>query len=414
MIPKPLNEIEWSDIEALRDSGREEDDTIEYKASFSGGSDYLEFNDAKRAKAIEGIAREVVAFLNGRGGDVIIGVREAANDHPKIEEITPIRNIDQTIDRLGQSLAALIEPMQSVLALRAIRHEDGDADGVVVIRCPSSLRAPHRFTQDRQCYIRRGRASVPMPMDEVQDLTIVRTYRRNERLDLLNAKSREIENNRFGTHQLPESRVHFRCVYVPFQSVEMPIDDSILMRFAGSSPTVYCGQHQLTNDVAFQNWSRNWKPTVRGKVAADLTEFSGNTAFIAKDIRQTGVLTTDMADKFVIPNNGTETLGVYYDWVVGFLANSVVSIKNVLESRPQYLGGLVQLSVLITAGQNLIVGRNHWSRAHLFIEGLTVFPYFELSDTAELDAVFQQMQIDVCSLAALDSGPPYSLIQPLP
>ena len=30
MIPKPLNEIEWSDIEALRDSGREEDDTIEF------------------------------------------------------------------------------------------------------------------------------------------------------------------------------------------------------------------------------------------------------------------------------------------------------------------------------------------------------------------------------------------------
>ena len=60
MIPKTLNEIEWADIEALRNSGREEDDTIEYKTSFSGGSDYLAFSDPKRAKAIEGVDRKSV------------------------------------------------------------------------------------------------------------------------------------------------------------------------------------------------------------------------------------------------------------------------------------------------------------------------------------------------------------------
>ena len=37
MIPKPLNEIVWSDIEALRDSGREEDDTMSTRAAFQAG-----------------------------------------------------------------------------------------------------------------------------------------------------------------------------------------------------------------------------------------------------------------------------------------------------------------------------------------------------------------------------------------
>ena len=124
MIPKPLNEITWSDIEALRDSGREEDDMIEYKGSFSGGADFLAFNENQRNKAVDNIAKEAIAFLNGRGGDIIIGAKEAANDHPKIEAITPIANVDATADRLGQALAALIEPTQSVLGVRAVRQSE--------------------------------------------------------------------------------------------------------------------------------------------------------------------------------------------------------------------------------------------------------------------------------------------------
>lgn len=412
MIPKPLNEIEWSDIEALRDSGREEDDTIEYKGSFSGGSDYLEFNDTKRAKAIEGVAREVVAFLNGRGGDVVIGVREAANDHPKIEEITPIQNIDQTVDRLGQSLAALIEPTQSVLSLRAVRETERATNGVIVIRCPSSLRAPHRFMPDRQCYVRRGRASVPMPMDEVQDLTLSRTSRRNERIDLLNAKIKEITEIRIGSVSLPVNRIHVRCIYVPFQIIEIPIDDQLLMQFSGSNPTVYSGNNKFQNDVAFNSWNRNWRPTIRGRIAADLTEYNGNSAYISKDIRQSGVMLTDMADHFVRELGGKDVVGVYYSWIIGFLANSLQSFKNVLEKQPQLMAGAVQLAMYTASEQNLILGQNHWERPHPLPEGLAAFPYFELTDISEIDSIFRQMQIDVCSLAGVGREQPYSFIEP--
>ena len=159
MIPKPLNEIEWSDIEALKDSGREEDDTIEFKGSFKGGSDFLAFNEKQQAEAVDSIAKEVIAFLNGRGGDVIIGASEFKNDHPKIEVLTPLQSVNATADRLAQSLAALIEPAQTVLGVRAIKQSGPDVEGIIVVRAPSSLRAPHRSKRTKNCL--RGAVGSP-------------------------------------------------------------------------------------------------------------------------------------------------------------------------------------------------------------------------------------------------------------
>lgn len=157
MIPKALTEIEWADLEALKESGREESDTIEFKGSFSGGgSDFLALTESQREKAVKGIAREVIAFLNGRGGDIIVGAEEADNAHPSIKEFRLLANVSATADRLAQALSATIEPYQAVLGVRAIRPETGD-NGVILLRAPASLRAPHRYTRDRECYIRRGR-----------------------------------------------------------------------------------------------------------------------------------------------------------------------------------------------------------------------------------------------------------------
>ena len=150
MIPKPLGEITWSDILALQESGREEDDTIEYKESLAGGLDYQALSSGQKDKARDTIAKEVIAFLNGRGGDIVIGVQEGDNDLPKIKAITPLQNVDKTVGSLADSLAAIIEPRQAILAIRAIREHNDDTEGVIIIRAPSSLRAPHRSTQTKE------------------------------------------------------------------------------------------------------------------------------------------------------------------------------------------------------------------------------------------------------------------------
>ena len=76
MIPRDLQDIEWTDLQRLVSIGREEDDTIEFKRAFKGGDDYLALNDRQREQSLDALAREMLAFLNTRGGDLVVGVSE--------------------------------------------------------------------------------------------------------------------------------------------------------------------------------------------------------------------------------------------------------------------------------------------------------------------------------------------------
>lgn len=409
MIPKPLNEIEWSDIEALRDSGREEDDTIEFKGSFSGGSDYLVFNDAKRAKAIEGIAREAVAFLNGRGGDIIIGATEAANDHPKIEEITPVQNVDQTVDRLGQSLAALIEPTQSIVCLRAIRRTKGDSEGVIIIRCPSSLRAPHRFSPTKDCYIRRGRSSVPMPMDEVQDVTLNRAMLRSERNHFMDGQFASFRTGQIGIRRLAPDRAHMRVVFVPNSNSDIELSDHLLQKFAGSDPTISNGQHSYRNEIAFSSIRPHWRHELRGRRIEGFSETGSGFLYSAKSIKSYGMMVTEFSSKYNQDTQSGKIFGQAIEWIEGFLANSLVSMRDVFCLNPQFSGGTIRIAHFCADGWHLLQYKQFFEENLLLQPGVTEFPDFEIEELDSFDEVFRQAQIDFKSLAGLDCPHPYSL-----
>ena len=416
MIPKPLNEIEWSDIEALKDSGREEDDTIEYKAKFSGGSDYLAFSDSQRIKAVEGIAREAVAFLNGRGGDIIIGVREAANEHPKIEEITPVSSIDATVDRLAQALAAQIEPTQSVLGLRAIRKADGDADGVIVVRCPASLRAPHRFKPTKDCYVRRGRSSVPMPMDEIQDITLTRSMRRSERLALVDEQFDKMVDGVVTRHQLPSPRFHIRTVYVPFAGSEVPLDDITLSALQGRDPVIYSSADKMTNDVVFRSLYSQWIRKLRGRAKEYFWLQPLNDGIVEFDYIEKSVLTNlIMKTEFAHCRNISQQGGIQLDipavWLVGYLANTIVSFQNVLKFHPDFFPGVMRVAVFHEGEMALLVGSDWPKRCPLPV-GLNFIPDFELSALADFESVFEQLQIDLYSLAGIEPPQIWSMNPP--
>lgn len=409
MIPKPLNEIEWADIEALRDSGREEDDTIEYKGSFSGGADFIAFNDGQRTRAVAGIAREALAFLNGRGGDIVIGVREANNDHPKIEEIISVENVNATADRLAQSLAAVIEPVQSILGVRAITEGDDWTRGVIVVRAPSSLRAPHRFTGNKECYIRRGRESVPMPMDEIQDITLGRAMRRAERNQLLEQKFATFESGKIGTRTLPTQRFHIRVVFVPNIDREIQLDAHILSAYRGNDLEVSNEAGPLYNDVAFRELGHNWKPDVRGKFISSLPENGEDVHYCHKSIKQSLVMSADFSSTWRTDLRQQELSGVYGVWVVGFLANSLVSIRNVLAQKPEFGSGTLRISLYAFGNQNLITGDGIWARALQLPNGVESFPDFEIEGPLSIDQVFRQAQVDLYAVAGIECPKPYCL-----
>jgi Putative DNA-binding domain len=413
MIPKPINEITWSDIEALRDSGREEDDMIEYKGSFSGGSDFLAFSDSQRIKAVDGIAKEAIAFLNGRGGDIVIGVKEAANDHPKIEAITPIANVDATADRLGQALAALIEPTQSVLSVRAVRQNEDAADGVIIVRAPSSLRAPHRSTRTKECYVRRGRESVPMPMDEVQDLTLNRTMRRSERFALIDEQFDTMVTGLIGRHRLPSDRFHVRVVYVPFSSGEVLLNYSTLSAFEGKDPDLHYLKHKTRNDVVFRSLGHRWDRKLRGRVKDSFRSHSPENKivefnFVEKSILSNLTMKTEFAHSRDFDNQGSAPT-IPAVWLIGYFANTILSFQNVLKQHSDFFPGIIRVAVYQSGSMDLRVGNDNWPDTHSLIAGLSYIPDFELSGLEDFDAIFKQLQIDLYSLAGIEPPQIWSL-----
>ena len=413
MIPKTLNEIEWADIEALRDSGREEDDTIEYKTSFSGGSDYLAFSDPKRAKAIEGVAREAVAFLNGRGGDIVIGVREAANDHPKIEEIMPVSNIDQTVDRLAQSLAALIEPMQSVLALKAVRQTDGDTNGVIVIRCPSSLRAPHRYTPTKECYIRRGRSSVPMPMDEIQDASVMRNRTRFERQTDLESLFDGFEDGVVRRERIGGTRFQVRAAYLPLASIQVDLSDHVLRPLVDLNPIAFDDKGQVNIDNTYMRLSSMWRPVLRGRAQCSVRSDPDFLELIGREVRYSGCAILDVAwrlDHEVVGRSDIVQV-VPIRWIIDYLATTLSFIRELITRYPIAAPGLLCVRTIATGPIHFGMDR-HGRQLLLLENGITKIEPFEINSANDLNAAFQQLQHDLYSF--VENVPPYvlSLVAP--
>ena len=413
MIPKPLNEIVWSDIEALRDSGREEDDTIEYKGSFSGGPDYLSFTDSQREKALKSVTREAIAFVNGRGGDVIIGAEEDNNANARISALNLLPNITVVANRLAQALSAVIEPHQSVISVRAIRSGTDDA-GVIVIRAPQSLRAPHRFTKDKECYTRRGRESVPMPMDEIHDLTARRLDLRRERSEILDHQMAEINSETVGRKQLSPHRFHIRMAYLPYSAQEIYIDDIIKSALRGGNPLLQLGEKSEKNDVAFRNLGHDWKPILRGMRIENLTESAwaeNDFMYCAKSVRSDGLLTSDFACRATLGDSEPAVTGFHVAWVAGFLANSLNSFSNVLKMTPGAQGGILRLGLACAGSISMGYGGGMRASNVPFPTSTILTPDYEVFDSVSLKNAFALFQLDVASIAGLSFFEHYSFCE---
>lgn len=409
MIPKSFNAIEWIDLEALISAQREEDDTIEFKSAFRGGSDFLSLSEAKQKAAVESVAREVISFLNGHGGDVIVGIKEANNETGSAEAITPIANAAVSADRLAQSLSARIEPFQSLLSVRAITDPTGDgSSGVIVIRAPASLRAPHRSRESRECFARRGRETVPMPMDEIQDVTLNRASRRSERLALLDDQFVPLRTGKVERMTLPEDRMHVRCAFIPLADAQSQLTDAILSAYLPQDPVLHMGEHQFRNDVAFRSIYGNWKPTLRGRRVLDYNAHDVGWGYSAKEIYESGVMITDFADNFSNELQGKIVAGMYFDWLIGFFANTLLSVQNVLQLVPEWSDGILRVGWHIGQDRHLITGGNHWATAHQISGGNHLLPDFEVARGGNFEEILRQLQIDTCALASVDCGETYS------
>lgn len=409
MIAKPLELIEWADLLALKESAREEGPQIEYKASFKGGIAFEELNDNQRANAIDALAREVIAFLNSTGGDVVVGAQERSNEEPIIEAFTLIPNANAVADRLSQSLSALIEPAQSLIHVRAI-CPDEQSSGVLVIRANSSVRAPHRSRRSKEAFTRRGRETSPMSMDEIQDLTIRRASNRASKEAELLRRLREIEQNRLFRENLPSNRIHFRLSFMPFTDLALSLNDDLLTKFLGRVPRLSDGTTQVENDVFLRELFGQWRPILRGRRVFQNVTNSDNAEYLSKEIYENGVMISDFAMRTDIRKAENFALSMHNEWFLGYLANSIESMKRVVEAAAQESYGLLGFSCRFDGEAYLVLGRGFFSDSVSFLPGVHAVPPFEVLQSSDFETAFKQLQIDLCAVAGHELKAPFAIV----
>lgn len=157
MIPRArLNEVTESDILNLIENGVRESRTLDYKRDWPADRD-------ARAE----IAKDVCAFANTMGGDIVFGVDDRKTG--VAVEIVPVvvGNLDQELLALTSYLRDTLEPR---VAGALLTHEVSMAVGgnVVILRVAPSLSAPHRVTKDNHFYTRTSVGKAPMDIHGIR------------------------------------------------------------------------------------------------------------------------------------------------------------------------------------------------------------------------------------------------------
>lgn len=405
MIRKELETITEADLQDLCDTKRTEGERIEFKREFKGGSKLASMPDSQRDKAIAALAKEVVAFLNHRGGDVVVGIAE--DDEGAADELNPIEDAADTAERLRRSLHDRIEPQPRAMRIRNVAATE--KAGYIVIRCEPSLQAPHRIVQSKEFYIRKGTEAAPMGITEVHDLTL-RTVGDAKRIRTrlskdLESVNRAIANN----HHLKGPGFQARLVYTPLQQMQVSLDDQTLGAVRVAANTFYDQGSEISNDVAFRNLGANWRPVLRGKLverwmAGGETE---NASYASKRVQSDGTIIFDWFSRYF--PEGLNAPGVHFEWFQGFLSEFTHGLLN-FEKAAQIdanavIGFAMRTEPLLGNSLHLLTGRSSFSsQQHPFptLEQIYELPLFHVREQEDYEDFFQQTQKDLLHICGID------------
>jgi hypothetical protein len=412
LIERQFSEVTWEDLERLVESGREENDTIEFKRSFKGSEDYAALTDKGREQALDALAREAIAFLNTRGGDIIIGVAETSGLHPKAEALTPVQNPADAADRISRGLSALVEPAQTNINVRAIRDPSDSKRGAILLRIRPSVRAPHRSRRTLECYARRGSESVPMAMDEVQDVTINRNRLRLEQLEFIGHQFTDFLGGKAENRDLGLEVFHIRTVLAPLVEQNVSVGPETTGSMGNKNPVYYDENGKgRQNDVAFRNLYSQWKPILRGKKQEAYDEYTNTEGidflYARKVVKESGVCIFDYAARSHYDRKDTAT--VHSEWIIGYFAEVAEIIRAVAAIRPNLLPAVIRVGLRSIGSVHFEYGTDMWPSRSVIPNDVFFFPDFPIASIEELDSFFEQSQVDLFSLLNIAEDHPYSL-----
>lgn len=131
MLLTPLNELDEPKLQALCNEQCPESETIDFKRAIPRASD----------KDKHEFLKDISAFANASGGDLVYGISE---ENGFAKAIVPVTEESEDIlrRRLGQILDAGLEPRIAGIKFHFINVTNGY---VLIIRVPASFDAPHRY-----------------------------------------------------------------------------------------------------------------------------------------------------------------------------------------------------------------------------------------------------------------------------
>ncbi len=148
------------DVENLINNQTEENIHLDYKQS-----DALLAGNLDRIKTE--LAKDVSAFANSDGGQIIYGVVEQ-NHVPTMIDNGIADQGSITKEWIEQVIVSRVTP--GIEGLRILRISKGTGNSLFVITIPKSFRGPHQVTMEHRYYKRANFKSAPMEHYEIQDV----------------------------------------------------------------------------------------------------------------------------------------------------------------------------------------------------------------------------------------------------
>jgi len=174
IFTKPLETVDAADLVELCERRWPEGYTVEFKRTLphrQGREDaWIAGGNRVEEYAYEKIFAEIVAFANGQGGTLVLGIAETKDKPPCADIVNPVPRVGELARRFDDKARTAIDPPLPRLHIRPIETEAGA--GAIVFRLGPSRSAPHRLTSNGRSYRRHGASTIEMNMREIQDMTL--------------------------------------------------------------------------------------------------------------------------------------------------------------------------------------------------------------------------------------------------
>lgn len=157
MLDQPIENLGEPDLQRLVENRVSEGRSLDFKRDLPGGS------DAERREFLW----DVTSFANAQGGDLVFGIEEAggiAAAVPGVQTDDP----DALILGLDNRLRDGVTPRMIGVRMRWVPLANGS--GVLVIRIPAGLAAPHRvtFQNNNRFYTRNNAGKYEMDVHDLR------------------------------------------------------------------------------------------------------------------------------------------------------------------------------------------------------------------------------------------------------